>query len=94
MVFTLMAPSVIKMEHHHDHFTCRAKNEKHYHRNHEVCAICSFEFSLFSANHYYPSVSRNGYTDGFIDCINPSFFSCDSRYTVLLRAPPLFVISI
>jgi hypothetical protein len=75
--------------HHHDHFICTAKNEKHFHEHHDKCPIPGFELSLFSAaKQIYPAQKlffcaeiKNKYV--FTYCCK------NSLYSFLLRAPPL-----
>ena len=92
LVFIFMTPMTIKLLdgffHHHDHFHCTAKDEKHFHEYHEKCPILNFELSFFSVEkhiqntqkHCYQVELNNNYD--FVYCCN------NSKYSFLLRAPP------
>lgn len=94
LVIVLLMPMTIKLFdglfHHHDYFHCTAKNEKHYHKYHEKCPILSFELSFFSVEKQIQpthiidfGVEQNDIYH-FVQCCN------SSRYSFLLRAPPIF----
>ncbi len=94
LVTVLLSPMLIKLFdgllHHHDHFVCSAKTEKHFHKHHEECRIASFELSFFSADKqplltegHSPSVEINDLYRFLYIPKNPGdLFS--------LRAPPVF----
>ncbi len=90
MVLIMLAPSVAKLGHHHEHFICKSAHEKQLHSYHEKCLVCSFEFSTFSlcktihasVNTAYKKPNNSNFYQEFI-------FSC-SIYLFLLRSPPLF----
>ncbi len=94
LVFIFMTPMTIKLLdglfHHHDHFHCTAKNEKHFHEHHKKCPILNFELSIFSVEkhiqttqkHYYRVEQNDNYN--FVYCCN------HSKYSFLLRSPPIF----
>jgi hypothetical protein len=88
MMVILLLPSVVKLEHHHDHFVCHAKTEKHYHTYHPACPICNFEFSIFSVNSIEKSnvkvVRDFKYMASLYEFIHTRLFD----YSFLLRAPP------
>lgn len=94
LVLALLTPSVVKLEHHHKHFFCNAKNEKHFHELHEKCPVCSFEYSVFipEKNNYSSTraVLIGTRAIDFYSC----FYSNSARYSFLLRAPPVFTNSI
>lgn len=94
LVIVFLMPMTIKildgLFHHHDHFICTAKNEKHFHEHHEKCQIPGFELSFFSVEKHiqttektYFCVEQNG-KYCFVFCCN------NSKYSFLLRAPPIF----
>jgi hypothetical protein len=90
LVFQLLAPTVIKLEHHHEQFSCNAKHEKHFHTCHKKCLICSFEFSIFSLCKSAVTVLKADYKASYNENLFQSYFSDSSNYSFLLRAPPLF----
>jgi len=87
MVFLL--PSIVKLEHHHKHFFCNAKNEKHYHDYHERCEICNFEFSVFSAGTKNIDLQKEKPLDNYCNNYHSEYYSNLASYSFLLRAPPL-----
>ena len=88
LVLLLLTPSIVKFEHHHSTFECKAKNENHIHTVHEKCLICSFELSFFSTN-TIDLFAKNAVP--FIK-LKTSFYNfCFSnipKYSFSLRAPP------
>jgi len=92
VVLTLMAfllPSVIKLNHHHENHACHAKSEKHLHQAHENCAICEFEFSIFTSDIDSEVFQKNQPVDNYTDFYRSADFSSHSAYSFLLRAPPI-----
>ncbi len=89
LVFVFLAPSIVKMEHHHKHFICKAKNEKHYHNYHEKCEICIFDFSFFSSEIKNVNLENEQPSDQYCNNYRFSSSSILSKYSFLLRAPPL-----
>jgi hypothetical protein len=88
MVAIFLLPTMVKLEHHHDHFVCHAKSEKHFHDHHEKCQICSFEFSFFMSEEFF-SLPENLISFGvYTNDYKAGNFSNIPDYTFLLRAPP------
>jgi len=83
-----LLPSVVKFEHHHQRFECKAKNDKHFHEFHEKCSICNFEFTEFLSVIENTDIQK----ENPIDCYSNKYISLYnynlSRYSFLLRAPP------
>jgi len=94
LIVVFLLPTTIKLIdgffHHHDHFICTAKNEKHFHKHHEKCPIPSFEFSLFSKEE--PKQVKYKQPFGTEIANVYSYIYCSNRidYSFLLRAPPQF----
>ncbi len=88
MVFLL--PSIVKVEHHHEHFKCHSKNEKHIHILHDKCAICSFEFSAFLSVVDNFDLQKNIFFDNYSNNYCSKYYSDLSLYSFSLRAPPNF----
>lgn len=88
LLLVFLLPSIVKLEHHHEHFQCKAKNEKHFHEYHEKCAVCSFEFSVFSSDFKYFALPKEHPVAKY--CINyrSVHYSSLSEYSFSLRAPP------
>jgi len=94
LVFIFMTPMTIKLVdgffHHHDHFICTAKNEKHFHEHHEKCPIPSFELSFFSFEKHIQTTQKHFYRLELNDNYNFVYCCNNSKYSFLLRAPPTF----
>lgn len=86
LVFLL--PTIVKLEHHHEHFICKAKNEKHYHDFYDKCNICNFEFTVFLSDIENIDLQKENpidrYCNKYISLYNYNLF----QYSFLLRAPP------
>jgi len=88
LVFTLLAPSVVRLGHHHDHFVCKARHEKHFHDQIVKCEVCAFQFSWFSHPKLFYVIFSDFLfgkkTPGCIEQLSPK----NSIYAYFLRAPP------
>jgi uncharacterized protein with PIN domain len=85
-------PTVIRFGHHHqnhEHVISKVNNEKHFPEFKERCAICDFEFSVFSSDEINTALPKEQHSDRY--CINYSSFiySKHSVHSFLLRAPPI-----
>lgn len=89
LVFVFLAPSIVKLEHHHEHFVCNAKSDKHYHNFHEKCKICFFDFSVFSLDVKKNNIKNEQPSDRYSENYHFNCFSLLPKYSFLLRAPPL-----
>jgi hypothetical protein len=91
MVIMLFMPSIIKIEHHHDHFDEPIVCGKYFHQVHEKCAVCSFEYSVFLSEDINITSSK---AELLLDSYNNSYipfqYSDHSNYSFSLRAPPVF----
>lgn len=87
LVFVL--PSILKFEHHHEHFEHKADNGKYYHEHHEKCLICSFEFSIFSHEPEKIVIPKEQPISKYDNKYRSAYFSSLSKYSFLLRAPPI-----
>ena len=91
LLIVFLLPSIVKLEHHHKHFICTAKNEKHYHVLHEKCNICNFEFSVFSSDFENIDLQKEKPLDKYCNNYSSINYSTLSEYSFLLRAPPVFI---
>ena len=93
LVFVLLTPMIVKLfdsrYHHHDHFICTAKNERHLHEYHDRCAITGFEFSLNSLNKIIPVTQKTYYFELLLTNYISLPCCSNSKYSFSLRAPPL-----
>jgi hypothetical protein len=98
LVFIFLTPMTVKFFdgffHHHDHFGCTAKNEKHFHEHHEKCPIPSFELSFFSTEKQIQTTQKHYFCLEINDIYNFVYCCNNSKYSFLLRAPPVFTNSI
>ncbi len=95
LVIILLLPMTIKLFdgffHHHDHFYCSAKNEKHFHQHHEKCPIPIFELSFFSdvkqiqTNQKFCFYNVQNDICHFVPCYN------NLKFSFFLRSPPVFI---
>lgn len=88
LLLVFLLPSIVKLEHHHQHFECKAKNEKHLHVFHEKCAVCNFEFSIFSSDVEYIVLKKEQPLTEYCNNYSSVNYSAFSEYSFLLRAPP------
>jgi len=98
LVFILLTPMSVKFFdgffHHHDHFICTAKHEHHFHEHHKKCPIPGFEFSLYSLNKIILETQKTFYCVGVNINNTSKYCNSKSKYSFLLRAPPVFANSI
>ena len=83
-----LLPSIVKLEHHHDYFECKVKNEKHCHVLHENCAVCNFEFSVFSSDLENINLPKEQPAAEYCNNYRSVNYTTLSEYSFLLRAPP------
>jgi len=88
LLLVFLLPSIVKLEHHHEHFECKAKNEKHYHVFHEKCAVCHFEFSVYSSDFKNIVLPKEQPVVKYCNNYKSVNYSTLSKYSFLLRAPP------
>ncbi|MFW6275693.1 MAG: hypothetical protein ACOC2M_03570 [bacterium] len=94
LVIVFLLPMTIKvfdgLFHHHDHFHCTAKNEKHFHTYHKKCPVPYFELSFFAIEKHFHNKEYQEFEEE--QCEAYSFRPCcnNSKYSFLLRAPPTF----
>ena len=90
LVLILLAPSIIKIVHHHEHEECCQSNEKGIHTFHEKCCVCSFEYSFFIAKNTELTTEKSDYSNSYICGFYNFQYSNLFQYSFLLRAPPVF----
>lgn len=94
LVVFLLLPTTIKLFdglfHHHSHFHCTAKNEKHFHIKHETCPILNFQLSIFSPQKKIPTTQRLNYIIGESKTYSVSDYYSSLKHLFLLRAPPIY----
>lgn len=92
LVFIFLAPTMVKLVdvffHHHDHFICIAKKEKHYHEPHKTCPIPNFKISLFPEIKDIQIIKKTFYWVEQNDNYIFIYYFNNSKFLFLLRAPP------
>ncbi len=89
VLLVFLLPTIVKLEHHHEHFVCHAKNEKHYHVAVDKCDICNFEFSISLSNIENSDLQAETPIDRYTNSYNFLYCLISSQYSFLLRAPPI-----
>jgi len=89
LLLVFLMPTIIKFEHHHVHLTSNVKNDKHYPEFKEKCAICDFEFSVFSSEVVIIDLQKEQYFDTYCNNYSSFSYSKHSIHSFSLRAPPL-----
>jgi hypothetical protein len=88
LMLVLLLPSVIKLEHRHQHLAGNVKNEKSAQVISSKCGICDFEFyvflSDFGKNDLQGEKPLTSYSNNYF-CI---YYSNLPQFSYLLRAPP------
>lgn len=88
LLLVFLFPSIVRFEHHHEHFRCNAKTEKHYHVSHEKCGICNFDFSVFSTVNIDIELQRPTPSDKYCNNYTSVYYTAHTQFSYLLRAPP------
>jgi hypothetical protein len=89
LLLVFIFPSIVKLEHHHEHFICKAKNEQHLHEFHENCFVCNFEFSVFSSDHDEIVIQNEQPEDKYTNNYSLVHYTNHAGYSFSLRAPPV-----
>ena len=92
LVLVFLAPTMVKLGHHHEHFRCKTPEVKHFHEKHEKCEVCKFEFSVFSADKDDNTIHKKRPSDSFRNNYQSLNFTNHSQFSFLLRAPPVITI--
>jgi len=88
LLLVFLLPSIVKLEHHHEHFKCTAKNEKHLHIFYEKCFICNFEFLTFLSVIGDIDFQKENPLDSYCNNYSSRYYSNPSQFSFSLRAPP------
>lgn len=88
LLTVFLLPSLIKIAHHHEHSECYAKNEIQYHEYHSKCAVCNFEFSVFSLEFENIVLENILPATNYLNNYCSVKYSTFTKYSFLLRAPP------
>lgn len=88
LLLVFLLPSLVKLEHHHKRFECKSKSGMHYHAFQEKCAVCNFEFSVFSSDFENIVLQKKQPLANYCNHYKSVNYSTLSTYSFLLRAPP------
>lgn len=88
LLLVFLAPSIVKLEHYHQRFICGAKNNQHLHEHHDKCAVCNFEFSVFSSDEYHFEQPKEITNENYQNTYKSADYSNSLTLSFLLRAPP------
>lgn len=92
LVIIFLSPTIVKLFdssfHHHNHFVCNAKTERHFHKYHEICPIPSFDLPSFSLIKSKFETQNTFLIHEILISFISDFCLCNSNYSYLLRAPP------
>ena len=86
LVFLL--PTIVKLEHHHEHLITNFKNDKQNSVIHDKCLICNFEFSIFLSDIGKIDFQEGNPIDSYCNNYNSRYNSNLFLFSFLLRAPP------
>jgi len=88
VLMAFLWPSLIKLEHHHEHVSCCADQGLNYHSYHDKCQVCDFEFSFFSSELVYFELEKDKPIENYVDGYSSEFHVISAPFAFLLRGPP------
>jgi hypothetical protein len=94
LVLVFFLPTIVKIKHHHASPEMNANNATQYHVYHDGCVICEFEFSYFLDDPMEVEFKEKITFPGFFSQYKSPDNSILSQFSILLRAPPVFTMSI
>lgn len=92
LVSILLAPTVIKFEHHHEHIEYDKQTPSNTHNLEDNCVVCNFEFSLFLAESFIAVLQKIELFDGYLEYYQSIYLNSFTKYSFSLRAPPILQI--
>jgi hypothetical protein len=91
LLMAFIFPSIVKIEHQHEHSCLDPSNGIGIQPLHVKCGICSFEFSFFMSYTEDLNLQKENPSDSYINSYNSRYNSNLSQISFLLRAPPLTI---
>jgi hypothetical protein len=88
LLLIFIFPSIVKLEHKHDHVESKVINEKNSNVFKDKCPICNFEFSIFLSTVENIDLPKDNPLDNYRNNYNSRYNSNLSQFSFLLRAPP------
>jgi hypothetical protein len=89
LLLVFLMPSLLKLEHHHDHEICDESIGGNMAFFHEKCLTCSFEFSVFTELTEKFDFRKEDQSTPYCKNYKSVTFSNLTHFLFLLRAPPL-----
>jgi hypothetical protein len=89
LMMAFLLPSIVKFEHHHPHFEFKDTSKKQFHAFQEKCSICTFEFAVFLNDVNLIELHKEKPTGFYFNNYYSQYNFSFSRYSFLLRAPPV-----
>jgi hypothetical protein len=88
LLAVFLLPSIVRLEHHHESYDCKANTEQHFQSLHKKCAVCDFGFSVFSLAYEHFILQKDNPAFNYSNHYRSVNYSSLSTYSFLLRAPP------
>jgi hypothetical protein len=88
LLLVFLLPTVVKLEHHHEHFVYKVKNEKDSHVFYGKCGICNFEFFVFLSDIENIDLQNEKPLTNYRNNYYCLYYTNLSQFSYLLRAPP------
>lgn len=89
LLLVFLLPTIVKLEHHHQHYFCQPQNEKQFRVFQDKCVICNFEFSVFISATENIELQNDIPIDSYRNHYKSLSISNLSQYSFALRAPPV-----
>ncbi|MDX9852615.1 MAG: hypothetical protein RBS81_02355 [Tenuifilaceae bacterium] len=77
-----------KLTAHHEHFHCNARNEKHIHKEHKDCPICSYSVPAIEATVKPETIAAAQPKPTINEFPENSFYNLFNYHNIQQRAPP------
>jgi hypothetical protein len=88
LLLVFLLPSIVKLEHHHQHNFFQPQNVKQFRVYQDKCEICSFEFSVFLSAIENIELQNDLPVDHYSNHYKSLSICNLSQYSFALRAPP------
>jgi len=88
LLVVFLIPSVVKLGHHHHHDKCSHHSSRGHMEFKEICAVCDFEFSVFSSTFETVVLPDEQPVDSYFNNYRLKHYFNHPHYSFLLRAPP------
>jgi hypothetical protein len=88
LLLVFLLPSIVKIEHHHDHFVYKANHENNSQVLNGKCSICNFEFFVFLSYAGNIDLQDEKPLENYCNNYNCLYYSNLPQFSYLLRAPP------